>query len=105
MNSPMVKRGPAAGPSVSNTVPLAPVSDAPKLSITIAFGSCARSCSLTGGDRMAPPEPTMITDDVSYDAPGAASASARGRPIASPTTITELHRSRSTVRQIRSGSK
>ena len=105
MNSPIVKRGPAAGVSVSNTLPAAPVSDAPKLSITIALGSSARSWSFTAGERIAPPDPTTITDEVSYVAPGAARASASGRPIASPTTITELQRSRSTVRQMRSGSK
>ena len=105
MWSPIVKRGPAAGPSMSRTLPPAPVSDAPKLSITITFGSCARSWSLIAGERIAPPEPITITDEVSYDAPGAASASASGRAIASPTTMRPVQRSRSTVRHTASASK
>ena len=54
---------------------------------------------------MAPPEPTLASDERSKLAPGAASASASGRPIASPTIESEVTRSRSTSRQIWFGSK
>src|SRR5215211_794791 len=54
--SPTRNRGPAAGPSRSRTLPLWPVSEAPKLSMTITPGRSRRSSSLTAGDRMAPPD-------------------------------------------------
>ena len=104
MCSPIVKRGPAAGAPTSITEPLAPVSDAPKLSITITSGSAARNSSLTAFDRMAPPEPITASAVRSKRPSCPPRASASGRAMASPTTINELARSRSTMRQISSAS-
>ena len=55
------------------------------------------------GERMAPPEPTMTSDDTSYGLPAAAAAasvSVSGRAMASPTIVIEFTRSSATRRQI-----
>ena len=46
-------------------VPAAPISDAPKLSVMMRFGMCSSSWCFTGVENTAPPDPMLITEDVS----------------------------------------
>jgi hypothetical protein len=85
-------------------LPTTPVSDDPKASTIIRFGSSSRSRALAASDRMAPPDPITHSELVSYRPGFAASSSARGRAMASPTRTRVNTCSRPTRSQMVGGS-
>jgi hypothetical protein len=72
----------------------------PNASMSSTPPSFARSRSFTSSENSAPADDITISDDVSYAAPAACSASAIGRAIASPTMEMMFTLSRSTSDQI-----
>lgn len=96
-------RKPRPGPESSVAVPLKPDSEEPKLLSSRAPGSSARNWPRTVSDRIAPELLTLNSEEQSVPWSGPASASTSGRSMASPTSDTQVTRSRSTVRSTSSG--
>ena len=88
---------PEVSPASTLEEPWAPVSDDPKPSATEALGTMAMSWSFNDGVSGAPPLPIVNSDDTSHG-PSLIQASISGRTTGSPTTVSRLTFSRSTVR-------